>query len=245
MKLKAVILSLLLLGTFSAGAQKYDRGYETVPSKPFVKKGTFIMGGNARFSQHANDDYSFLVINNINSTGISAGGSLQMLCTFRDNMAVGIKADYDRSILDLTSADLAVAQIEMNAADCYQIQHKAGGYGVFRAYIPFGRSKRVAMFADLQLGGSFKQAIAYNAGGDYVVGTFNESYSLKLGVDPGLVAFLTDRFALQMNVGVFGVQYSWTNQIHNQVDNGNYDSTSAGFMVNLLALGIGISYYFL
>ena len=90
-----------------------------------------------------------------------------------------------------------------------------------------------------------KQAIAYNAGGDYVVGTFNESYSLKLGVDPGLVAFLTDRFALQMNVGVFGVQYSWTNQIHNQVDNGNSDSTSAGFMVNLLSIGVGLSYYFL
>jgi hypothetical protein len=168
-----------------------------------------------------------------------------MLCTFRDNLAVGVKAEYDRSILDLSSADLAVAQIEMNAADCYQIQHKASGYGVFRAYIPFGNSKRVAMFADLQLGGSYKQAIAYNAGGDYVLGTYNESYSLKLGVDPGLVAFLTDRLALQMNVGVFGVQYTWSNQLHNQVDNGHSDSTSAGFMVNLLALGVGISYYFL
>lgn len=245
MKLKVVILSLLFLGTLTAGAQKYDRGYETVPSNPFVKKGTFIMGGNARFSQHMNDDYSFLVINNINSTGLTAGGTLEMLCTFRDNLAVGVKAEYDRSILDLSSADLAVAQIEMNAADCYQIQHKASGYGVFRAYIPFGNSKRVAMFADLQLGGSYKQAIAYNAGGDYVLGTYNESYSLKLGVDPGLVAFLTDRLALQMNVGVFGVQYTWSNQLHNQVDNGHSDSTSAGFMVNLLALGVGISYYFL
>ena len=236
---------LLLLGTFSAGAQQYDRGYEKVPSNPFVEKGTFIVGGKAKFSQHLNDSYKFLIINDINSTGISAGGSLDVLCAFRDNMAVGLKADYDRSVLDLSSAELAVAQIEMGAADCYKIQHKASGFAVFRAYIPFGSSKRVAMFADLQLGGSFKQAVAYNAGGAYVVGTYNQSYSLKLGVDPGFVAFLTDRFALQMNVGVFGVQYSWTNQIHNRVDNGHSDATSAGFMVNLLSLGVGLSYYFL
>ena len=236
---------MLLLGTFSAGAQQYDRGYEKVPSHPFVQKGTFIMGLSGRYSEHVNDKYSFLVINNINSTGISAGGSLDLLVAIRDNMAVGLKTAYDRSILDLSSADMAVAQIEMGAADCYQIQHKASAFGVFRAYIPFGHSKRVAMFADLQLGGSFKQAIAYNAGGKDVVGTFNQSYSLKLGVDPGLVAFLTDRLALQMNVGVFGVQYSWANQIHNQVEHGSSDSASAGFMVNLLALGVGISYYFL
>lgn len=245
MRIKALMIFLLFLGTFSAGAQRYDRGYDKVPASPFVKKGTFIIGGNARFSQHLNDKYTFLVINNINSTGLSAGGNLDMLCTFKDNMAIGLKGGYDRSVLDLTSADLAVAQIEMSAADCYQIQHKASIYGVFRAYIPFGNSKRVAMFADLQLGGSFKQAIAYNAGGDNVLGTFNEAYTLKLGVDPGLVAFLTDRFALQMNVGVFGIKYSWENQKHNQVDNGSSDFTSAGFMVNLLALGVGISYYFL
>ena len=245
MRFRSLIVIMLFLGAFSAGAQQHDRGYEKIPSYPFVKKGTFIIGVSGRYSEHVNDKYSFLLINNINSTGISAGGNLDMLVAFRDNMAAGLKAGYDRSILDLTSADMSVAQIEMGASDCYQIQHKASAFGVFRAYIPFGNSKRVAMFADLQLGGSFKQAVAYNAGGDNVIGTFNESYSLKLGVDPGLVAFLTDRLAVQMNEGVFGVQYSWSNQIHNQVEHGNSDSTSAGFMVNLLALGVGISYYFL
>jgi hypothetical protein len=133
----------------------------------------------------------------------------------------------------------------MSAEDCYQIQHKYSAYGVFRAYIPFGNSKRVAMFADLHLGGSFKQGKAFNAGGEYVTGTYNEAYTIRLGVDPGFIAFLTDRLAVELNVGVFGVNYSWQNQIHNQVEHGNSQSASAGFMVNLLALGVGISYYFL
>jgi hypothetical protein len=116
---------------------------------------------------------------------------------------------------------------------------------VFRAYIPFGNAKRVAMFADVQLGGSFKQGKAFNAGDDEVLGTYNQIYSVQLGVDPGIVAFLTDRLAVELNVGIFGVGYNWQEQIHNQVELGDSKSLSASFMVNLLSLGVGLSYYFL
>ena len=101
------------------------------------------------------------------------------------------------------------------------------------------------MFADVLLGGSFKQGKAFNASGLYADGTYTQAYALELAVDPGIIAFLTDRLAIELNIGVFGVSYSWMNQIHNQVDNGYSDSASAGFMVNLLSLGVGLSYYFL
>ena len=236
---------MLFLGAVSAEAQHYDRGYEAVPSSPFITKGTWSVGGTAKYSQHINDNYNLLVISDINSTGFSLSANPKVMYAIKDNMAVGLEFSYGRSMLDLATADLGVASIEMSAADCYQIQHKYSAYGVFRAYIPFGNSKRVAMFADLHLGGSFKQGKAFNAGGEYVTGTYNEAYTIRLGVDPGFIAFLTDRLAVELNVGVFGVNYSWQNQIHNQVEHGNSQSASAGFMVNLLALGVGISYYFL
>ena len=240
-----IIFSMLFLGAISAEAQHYDRGYEAVPSSPFISKGTWSIGGTAKYSQHLNDDYNLLVISDINSEGYNLSVNPKVMYAIKDNMAVGLKFSYGRSMLDLASADLGVATIEMNAADCYQIQHKYSAYGVFRSYIPFGNSKRVAMFADLHLGGSFKQGKAFNAGGEYIGGTYNEAYSIQLGVDPGFIAFLTDRLAVELNVGVFGVNYSWQNQIHNQVEHGRSQSASAGFMVNLLSLGVGVSYYFL
>jgi hypothetical protein len=236
---------MLFLGALSAEAQHYDRGYEAVPSSPFIEKGTWSVGGTAKYSQHINDNYNLLVISDINSTGFNLSANPKVMYAIKDNMAVGLEFSYGRTMLDLATADLGVASIEMSAEDCYQIQHKYSAYGVFRAYIPFGNSKRVAMFADLHLGGSFKQGKAFNAGGEYVTGTYNEAYTIRLGVDPGFIAFLTDRLAVELNVGVFGVNYSWQNQIHNQVEHGNSQSASAGFMVNLLALGVGISYYFL
>lgn len=240
-----LIFTMLILGALSAGAQHYDRGYETIPSSPFVEKGTWMLGGTARYTQHVNTDYNLLVINDINSSGYNVSASPKLLYMFKDNMGAGIRFSYGRSMLDLESADLSVAQITMSARDCYQIQHKFNAYAVYRAYIPFGNSKRVAMFADLLFGGSYKQGKTFNAGGDYVVGTYSQNYSLELAVEPGLVAFLTDRLAVELNVGIFGINYSWTNQLRNQVTAGHSDSTSAGFMVNLLSLGVGLSYYFL
>ena len=240
-----IIFALLVFGAVSAEAQHYDRGYETTPSSPFLKKGTWMAGGTARYSQHINDDYNFLVINDINSKGYNISVNPKLLYLFRDNMGVGLRFSYDRSMLDLSSADLSVSDISMGAKDCYQIQHKYSVHGVYRAYIPLAGAKRIAMFADVLLGGSFKQGKAFNANGPYADGTYTRSNALELAVDPGVIVFLTDRLAIELNVGVFGVSYSWMNQIHNQVDNGYTDSTSAGFMVNLLSLGVGLSYYFL
>ncbi len=236
---------MLALGAFCAEAQHYDRGYEAVPSSPFIEKGTWTVGGTAKYSQHINDKYNFLVISNINTDGYSVSVNPKVLYTFRDNMAVGLKGSYKRNMFDLSSAELAVAGVQMSAKDCYQIQHKYSAYGVFRAYIPFGNSKRVAMFADLQLGGSLKQGKVFNAGVENVLGTYDQAYSLELAVDPGLIAFLTDRLALEVNVGIFGVSYNWSDQKTNQINMGMTESTSAGFMINLLSLGVGLSYHFL
>ena len=240
-----IIFSMLFLGVLSAEAQHYDRGYEMTPSSPFVKKGTWVAGGTARYSQHVNDGYNLLVISDINSKGYNISVNPKLLYMVKDNMGVGLRFSYDRSMLDLASADLSISDISMGAEDCYQISHKYSAHAVYRAYIPLAGSKRLAMFADVLLGGSFKQGKAFNANGAYAAGTYTSAYALELAVDPGIVAFLTDRLALELNVGVFGLGYSWNTQIHNQVDTGFTDSTSAGFMVNLLSLGVGLSYYFL
>ena len=229
-----VLLLALALSGLHLNARHYDRGYETVPSSPFIEKGTWLLGGTAKYSQHINDNYNYLVISDINSSGFNVSANPYVMYSIKDNMAIGLKMSYGRSMLDLASADLNAADIQMNAADCYQINHKYSAFGVFRAYIPFGNSKRVAMYTDLQLGGSYKQGKAFNAGGDQVLGTYTQTYSLRLAVDPGLIVFLTDRFAVEMNVGVFGVDYRWSEQVHNQVQTGSTDAASAGFMITSL-----------
>jgi hypothetical protein len=245
MRKSIIILSLLILGTIAAEAKQYDRGYDTQASSPFVKKGTWAAGGTAGFSQHMNKDYNFLVISGINSNGFNLSVNPKLLYMIKDNTGVGLRFSYDRGMLDLSSAEVSFSDLSMSAKDCYQIHHKYSAHAVYRAYIPLAGAKRIAMFADLLLGGSMKQGKSYHAGGNYISGSYDSAYALDLAVDSGIVAFLSERLALELNVGVFGVSYNWTDQKQNQVILGSSDFTSAGFMVNLLSLGVGMSYYFL
>jgi hypothetical protein len=164
---------------------------------------------------------------------------------FKDNMGLGLSVAYGRSMLDLASGSLSLSDISMSAEDCYQINHKYSAHAVYRAYIPIAGSKRISMFADVRLGGSYKEGKAYNAASGNAVGSFEQTYSAELAVDPGIAAFLADRLSVELNVGLFGVNYKWSDQIQNQVDEGRFRTANTGFMVNLLSLGVGLSYYFL
>ena len=82
---------MLFLGALCAEAQHYDRGYEAVPSSPFVKQGTWVAGGTARYSQHVNDDYNFLVISDINSKGFGLSVNPKLIYMVKDNRGVGLR----------------------------------------------------------------------------------------------------------------------------------------------------------
>ena len=117
MRKTIIILTLLVLGALGAEAQQYDRGYDAVPTSPFINKGTWSVGGTAKYTQHVNDGYSMLVISNINSEGYNISVKPRVMYAFKDNMAVGLKFSYGRSMLDLASADLGVASIDATSLE--------------------------------------------------------------------------------------------------------------------------------
>ena len=240
-----IMIAMLTLGALHAGGRHYDRGYESQSPFAFVEKGAWVASGTASFSNHLNKDYNFLAISGINSNGFNLSLNPKLLYILKDNIGVGLRLSYDRGMLDLNSASVSFSDLSMSVSDCYQIHHKYSAHAVYRTYIPLAGAKRISMFADLLIGGSFKQGKSFNAGGDYITGSYDSAYSLDLSVDSGIVAFLSERLAMELNVGVFGLSYNWMDQKQNQVILGNADFTSAGFMVNLLSLGVGLSYYFL
>jgi len=62
-------------------------------------------------------------------------------------------------------------------------------------------------------------------------------------VSPGLIAFATNDVAIEVNVGVMGISYTDVDQVHNQVEVGSRRTSSMNFKVNLLSIGLGVSFY--
>lgn len=211
----------------------------------FVPKGQWIFGGTASYSTHTNDRYQLLIIEDINSTGYTFRVSPMIAYALRDNMAIGARFAYSRSLLKLDNASLKfgddVDATEFRARDFYTLTHSYTASVIWRQYIPLGNSKRFALFNEMQLSGSGSQAKFAND--SPVKGTYQTGYSISLGFSPGIVAFATNNMAVEVNVGVMGISYNHIDQVHNQVREGKLDTSMMNFKVNIFSIGLGMAFY--
>lgn len=211
----------------------------------FVPKGQWIFGGTASYSTHTNKGYQFLVIEGINSKGYTFRVSPMIAYALRDNMAIGARFVYARSLLKLDNASLKfgddVDATEFRARDFYTLTHSYTASVIWRQYIPLGNSKRFALFNEMQLSAGGSQAKFAND--SPVKGTYQTGYSLSLGISPGIVAFATNNMAVEVNVGVMGISYNHVKQVHNQVREGKLDTSMMNFKVNIFSIGLGMAFY--
>ena len=233
---------LAVLGASRVQAQRYDRGFD-LNSTTFTKKGTWMIGGQVAYSTHKNEDYHFLIIEDINSTGYRFTVSPMFCYMVRDNMGLGMRFGYGRNLLKVDSANLSIDEIDINVKDYYTLSHDFSAMAIYRNYIPLGESKRFALFNETQLAYSTGQAKLIDGHGTSIVGTYEKSNSLSLGLNPGMVAFINDHIAVEVNVGMLGLQYTSVDQTHNQVYKGSRETTQINFKVNILSIGFGLAYY--
>lgn len=211
----------------------------------FVPKGQWIFGGTASYSTHDNQNYKLLLLEDVTSTGYTVKASPLVAYAVADNMALGGRFNYGRSFLRIDSASLTIGDEEtgtqLSTDFYYALQHSYSAGAVWRYYIPLGRNKRFALFNEVQLSVGGSQAKF--AMDSPIRGTFSKSFDVGLGVNPGIIAFASNVMAVEVNVGMMGVNYSHTKQVHNQVATGRTNSSFMNFSVNLLSIGLGVSFY--
>ncbi len=226
-------------------AHRLNRGMVNLDNE-FVPEDQWIVGFTASYSTHVNDNYSLALIEGINSDGYTFKASPFVAYAFKDNLAAGARFEYGRSRLRLDTAGVSIGgdgdSFDLNLIDYYVLQHNYTAMAILRQYIPLGTAKRFALFAEtrLEVGGT-RSKFAFD---QPVVGTFSRGYSVGLGVVPGIVAFATNNVAFEVSVGMLGVGYSYTEQVHNQIYFGEVESTNLSFKLNLLSVGLGVGFYF-
>ena len=219
---------------------RQQRGITSL-STEIVPKGQWIFGGAASYSTHSNDSYKFVIIEGINSNGYNVKVSPMVAYSPKKNMAVGVRFAYGRSLFALDNASLSVAGTALDIDYFHALKHSYEGMAIWRQYIPLGQNKRFALFTETQfsIGGSQ----AKFAEGQAFRGTYQKGYNVSIGVNPGIVAFATNNIALELNVGVLGLNYSHISQVHNQVSTGDRSSGSINFKINILSIGVGVGFY--
>ena len=74
-------------------------------------------------------------------------------------------------------------------------------------------------------------------------GTYETGSSIGLGVSPGLIAFVNNTMAVELNIGVMGLNFTHSHQTKNQVSTADIRSSNMSFSINPLAVALGVSFH--
>ena len=98
------VMALLIATVLPAAAQEpFKRNLEQVG---FVPKGAWIAGVSVSYQQSDQNNYQFLVFENINGDTYTFKVSPTVLFSFKDNLAAGGRFSYSRQRTHLSSADI-------------------------------------------------------------------------------------------------------------------------------------------
>lgn len=235
----------------SADYQQFDRGIG-VSTSVFIPKGT--VGFGAAFSYgtydigNSADDYGykalFGMLGGIHANMVTGGVSPHVSYFVMDNLSIGGRFDFKRSKLDMGSGSLSLTEdMSFGINDFHYLKDAYSGAIFARYFIPFGSSKRFAMFSELRAAGGYGQSETYKLTELDKHGTYQDIYDFEIGVIPGLCAFVTNEVALEVSVGLVGLNYQKVIQKTNQVGVSVMENSGANFKINLLNINFGISFY--
>ena len=219
----------------------FDRKLESVD---FIPEGQWIAGLSVSFTQSNNNNYQFLVLENLSGDTYSVKVSPKVLYAIRKDMAIGLRFSYQRALTKLKSMDLVAGEdTSFDVNHLYSLGHNYYGTILYRNYFSLGRSKRFGFFNEIQceLGGG--QSKLTKGRGESLTGNYERNFSFNIGIVPGLVAFLNNFSAVEVNIGVLGFSYRDTKTITDRIYVAHRKSQSANFRINLFSITFGAMFY--
>lgn len=237
---------LLLVWLTPASADKNDRGITSLTDgrTPYALKGNWTIGGTAYGSSYSVNNYQMAILNGIGGDGYGISAKIGAAYAVLDDFSVGVRVLYDRNKMNLASASVAISDISMDVNDFYSIQQNVGGEFFCRKYLPLGHSGRFSIFIEAAFQMTGGQGKIQQKQGQGTLGTYETTTKIALNANPGLAMYATPHLVLDCGVGIVGLGYSWTNQVHNQVATGTRNGFSASYILNLLAISLGVHYSF-
>lgn len=228
-------------GSAAMAQQEFKRDLEQVT---FIPKGQWITGVSVNYAHSDQDNYDFFILENLSGDAYQFKVSPMLLYSFKDNMAAGGKLSFARTRAHIDKGSLKLdSETHYDADNLFQVSNQYSATAVFRNYFSFGRGKRFGMFNEVQLELGGGQSKLTDGRGDNVSGTFEENFSMNIGLTPGLIMFLNNYSAIEVSIGVLGFGYTHTSSTTDQIYKSHRNSKHANFKINLFSVAFGVAFY--
>lgn len=220
---------------------RYDRGLFNFL---FIPKGSWNFGLTASYGEISTDNMEMMdLLNDIDLSAHTFSIKPYISYFLRNNMSVGVRMAYTRSIGDINSFKVDIDE-DMNF-NLHDIHYGAESYAAavfFRQYMGLTRRGRFGIYNEVELSfasGSSDFNRPYNG---VLRRTHTTNMEAKLTFSPGVTVFIMENVSFNLSFGVFGFSLKNENQKVDGVDAGNRFTSGANFKINLfnLAFGIGV-----
>lgn len=215
-----------------------------IESTVFIPKGQWAAGISVNYTQTNQSKYQFLIVENLSGDTYSFKVS-PMVCYFvKDDMGLGGRFAYSRALTKLERGDIVLdSETEYSIENLYRLSHNYSVTAIMRNYFSLGKSKRFGFFNEVQLEMGGGQSKLMKGKNESLTGAYERNFHFNVGLAPGMVMFLNNYSALEVNVGVLGFGLTSTKQINDRIYESHRKSESANFRINLFSITFGMTFY--
>ena len=215
-----------------------------IESNVFIPKGQWAGGISVNYSQTNQSKYQFLIVENLSGDTYSFKVSPMAMYFFKNDLAIGARFSYSRNLTKLEQGDIVVdSETGYTIENLYRLAHDYSGMVFLRNYFSMGRTMRFGFFYELQVEMGGGQSKLTNGKGADLTGAYTRDFHFNIGVAPGLVMFLNNNAAMEVNVGVLGFGVNTSKQITDRIYESNFKSESANFRINLFSITFGMTFF--
>ncbi|MDR2890262.1 MAG: hypothetical protein LBV18_01435 [Alistipes sp.] len=233
--------------------ERFDRGLAFDTKTPFMPKGLWVAGVNVSYSQQQSADYRLLIIRDMDMEGNTFNISPTVQYMFANNQSIGARFTYSRHLIDIQNMEFSFTD-ELNSMMFpdgvlhYKYEDQSYmGYITYRYYVGFGASKRLIMFNEVQAGFGGGQQRELSGWNDdktgYRFGTYQNSFSFRLGLAPGMTFFVTNVFAVEVQMGLLGYEFKRQTQTGTNLELSTRKSSNISSRFDFLSIAFGTTFY--
>jgi len=157
-----------------------------------------------------------------------------------DNFALGLGLSYSREREDVTFLDENGVEVTSRL-----LSNDISFIPNMRNYIPLGNGT-LQIFVQTDMRFSFAESLQRDFYPDEIDKIERDVFEYRLGVSPGVVLFFDRHWAFEVLVGLAGLTSRITEEVVNdqEEDKTRIVKTDIDLRINLLALNLGVAYYF-
>lgn len=136
----------------------------------------------------------------------------------------------------------SIYQVDGNSVKNHRLEREFSVAPFIRNYLPLGNG-RFVLFNETNLEFTYGSGVQQVYNVDDVTRSVGQSYGLKLGIQPGISAFITEKTAFEVGTSLLGLSSSYTRTQVNGSEDGYSFSNDVSFKIDLLSLFLGVTFY--